>query len=141
MAIGTPGGSVGQAQGALQITEAWEGALLHAKSSGCLTSRGKGPWRWTAGAQPISAGSGEPWLHAGREKGESRSFASPGLVHSGAPAHLTSMGLPCGPVGKTLRFTAGWMGWIPGWRTKIPRAVTKSLYAERKTEDTMVGCD
>lgn len=60
---------------------------------------------------------------------------------AGAPAHLASMGLPCGPVVKTLHSTAGWMGRIPGWRTEIPCAATKSLYAKRKMEDVVVGCD
>lgn len=105
MAVGTPGGSAGQAQGAPQITEAWEGALLHAKSSGCLTSRGKGPWRWTGPESPGFTPGGR------REKAEP--LPPPGLALGGRWwAHFASVGLPCGPVGKPLRSTAGWMGWI-----------------------------
>lgn len=86
MAVGTPGGSAGQAQGAPQITEAWEGALLHAKSSGCLMSRGKGPWRWTGPESPGFTPGGR------REKGESRAFASPRAGARWAVLHIRQRG-------------------------------------------------
>ena len=46
---------------------------------------------------------------------------------------------PGGPAVKNLPFSAGDMGWIPGWGTKIPHAVEQLSLCTPTTESTCSG--